>query len=77
MHASKVEIAFGWYICDVGWYAALTTEFVDLGRNFGVIDGAKYHVYIVEVGGFEGAVEVRDLVAGYAICDFGVEVGRG
>ena len=77
MHAAKVKVALGRDVSDVGGNAAGLGEAPDGRRRHGVVDGREDHVDVVEVGGEEEAVVVRDLVEGDAVGDFGGKARRG
>lgn len=73
MHAAKVEVALWWHVGDVGCYAPLLAQLVDLRRGLGVINGSQDHVYAVEIRGLEFAVDIINLALFYAVGDFLVE----
>ena len=73
MHAAKVEVALGRYICDVGGNLLFLAQLEYLRRGFGVVDSGQDHVNAIEIGWFELAVDVIDLLLLNAVCDFIVE----
>jgi len=79
MHAAEVEVAFGWDVGYVGWYALLFAQFPYLCAGGGVVHGCKDHgdVRVGEIVGCEVLVMVCNLLLLYAISYFGVQAAGG
>ena len=73
MHDSKVKVALGGNISDVGWDPLLLAEFQHLCRGLRVINGAQHHIRIVQVGGFEISIDMGDLFLGDSVGNFFVQ----
>jgi hypothetical protein len=75
VYAPEVEVAFGWYIGNIGRDFALLAQLVDGRRRCGVVYRNEHHLGAVQVVGLEDTVGVGDLPLIAAVFDFFVEAG--
>lgn len=73
MNTAKVEVALRRNICNVGGNLFLLTQLPYHCGRIWIVNGDHDHVCIVEVGGFEHAVDMCDLLLGNSVGDFFVQ----
>lgn len=76
MSAAEVKIALRRNISDVDGDPTLLAQLVNVCRCYGIIDSRQHHDKgrVIEIAGFEKAVDVRYALVGCdAVRDFGVE----